>query len=201
MPIGIRLTARLGHGQTTQENHMSDQTKLLPCPFCGAQPTDYAIEPHAHNFTIGDFKMPDHEGSHIIECQCGAGFVSDTREAAAALWNARATLSQPARAQPQAPSAELSEQDATLLNQAYDMLLEYADHHRDLGNDSAAMGAECSADAVLRLAASAASAEPPAQPQEAGEHPPHRLCGCSACAPSFADETDPPATQASNPVA
>jgi hypothetical protein len=101
----------------------ADQTQLLPCPFCGAQPTDYAIEPHTHNFTIGDFKMPDHEGSHIIECQCGAGFVSDTREAAASLWNARAAFSQPAQPAPAQPMG------AVTLPLFSDVALKYRAHH------------------------------------------------------------------------
>lgn len=60
----------------------------------------------------------------------------------------------------QATPEPLSDQDATLLNQAHDMLLEHADDQRRKGNDSHAAGAECSADAVLRLAAQAAAATP-----------------------------------------
>lgn len=49
----------------------------------------------------------------------------------------------------------LTEQDALLLNQAHEILLEHAEDQRRKGNDSAAMGAECSANAVLRLSAHA----------------------------------------------
>ena len=76
---------------------MTTENQLLPCPFCGSEPTDHAIEPHSHSFTLDGFKMPDHKGSHVIECKCGAGFVADTLNAATALWNARAALTQPAQ--------------------------------------------------------------------------------------------------------
>ena len=78
---------------------MTPENQLLPCPFCGSEPTDHAIEPHSHSFTLDGFKMPDHKGSHVIECKCGAGFVADTLNAATALWNARAALTQPAQPQ------------------------------------------------------------------------------------------------------
>lgn len=70
-------------------------------------------------------------------------------------WNDDAPASQE-RALP-----AISEQDATLLVQAHDMLLAHADDQRRKGNDSEASGAECSADAVLRLGAQAASHEQP----------------------------------------
>ncbi len=59
----------------------------------------------------------------------------------------------------------MTEQQATLLNQAHDMLLAHADEQRKRGNDSAAAGAECSASAVLELAAAWAAAQPVAVPQ------------------------------------
>lgn len=62
---------------------------LEPCPFCGAQPTDHAIEPHSHALKLGEWKMPDHTGSHVIECGCGAGLIADTFEEVAAMWNRR----------------------------------------------------------------------------------------------------------------
>lgn len=62
---------------------------ILPCPHCGQQPIDRAIEPHTHALQIGDWKMPDHEGSHVIECECGAGMIDETRAAVAARWNKR----------------------------------------------------------------------------------------------------------------
>lgn len=73
---------------------MTDELKL--CPFCGGEPTEHAIEPHSHAMTFGDFKMPDHEGSHVIECVCGAGLIDDTREAVVARWNTRALTQRPA---------------------------------------------------------------------------------------------------------
>jgi hypothetical protein len=59
----------------------------------------------------------------------------------------------------------MTEQQAGLLNQAHDMLLAHADEQRKRGNDSAAAGAECSASAVLELAAAWAAAQPVAVPQ------------------------------------
>ncbi|MCH8178176.1 MAG: Lar family restriction alleviation protein [Proteobacteria bacterium] len=73
---------------------MTDELKL--CPFCGGEPTEHAIEPHSHAMTFGDFKMPDHEGSHVIECVCGAGLIDDTRKAVVARWNTRALTQRPA---------------------------------------------------------------------------------------------------------
>lgn len=46
----------------------------------------------------------------------------------------------------------LSEQDAVLLEQGASMLEALANDERNRGNDSAAMGAECSAHAVRKLA-------------------------------------------------
>lgn len=64
---------------------------------------------------------------------------------------------------PQAAQAHMTEQQATLLNQAHDMLLAHADEQRTRGNVSAAAGAECSAATVLEMAA-AWAATPVAQP-------------------------------------
>lgn len=50
----------------------------------------------------------------------------------------------------------LGEQDFALLDQAHELLLDHAEDQRSKGNDSAAMGATCSADAVLKLGAQAA---------------------------------------------
>lgn len=66
-------------------------TTLLPCPFCGQHPTDYAIEPHTHVLQFAGGKMPDHQGSHVIECACGCGMIEATREAVVAVWNRRPT--------------------------------------------------------------------------------------------------------------
>lgn len=68
-------------------------TVLKPCPFCGRQPSDYAIEPHKHNLSFGGFTMPDHEGSHVIECVCGCGLIDDTRERVVKKWNNRISSS------------------------------------------------------------------------------------------------------------
>jgi hypothetical protein len=74
-----------------------DLPALLPCPHCGAEAGEYAIERHAHAIAIGDWKMPDHPGSHVIECGCGAGMIDNTRAAVVARWNRRAALAaQPA---------------------------------------------------------------------------------------------------------
>lgn len=78
-----------------------------------------------------------------------------TKQAAAMLrWFA---LSDPSASAP----AVMTDEQATLLNQAHDMLLAHADDQRSRGNDSEAKGAECSADAVLKLAAAWASAPAP----------------------------------------
>lgn len=65
-------------------------TKLKHCPFCGKAPTEKAIAPHSHYLRIGDFRMPDYPGSHVIECACGAGLIDDTRDAVVERWNTRA---------------------------------------------------------------------------------------------------------------
>lgn len=66
--------------------------ELLPCPFCGASASGHAIAPHTHVFSFPDgTKMPDHEGSYVIEgdCQCGSGLIGDTQEEVTARWNQR----------------------------------------------------------------------------------------------------------------
>lgn len=68
---------------------MSEHT-LKPCPFCGEQPAINHIEAHSHSFQINGFKMPDHPGSCVIECTCGAGLIDSDFDAVAARWNARA---------------------------------------------------------------------------------------------------------------
>lgn len=70
---------------------MTEQDKdALRCPHCGEQPIDHAIESHIHALSLDGVKMPDHPGSHVIECVCGAGMIDDTREAVLARWNRRA---------------------------------------------------------------------------------------------------------------
>jgi hypothetical protein len=69
------------------------QDGLLPCPFCGREPTVVDIDPHSHKGGIAAF-MPDHSGSSYIECGCGAGLIDDDRKAVIARWNARASPSQ-----------------------------------------------------------------------------------------------------------
>lgn len=65
---------------------------LKPCPFCGKDPLSYAIEPHEHSPALKQLisDLPDHPGSHVIECVCGAGFIDETLELCAAKWNRRA---------------------------------------------------------------------------------------------------------------
>ena len=70
---------------------MNKTEKLLPCPFCGQQPTEYAIEPHTHALQFSGGKMPDHQGSHVIECACGCGIIDATREEVFSVWNRRPT--------------------------------------------------------------------------------------------------------------
>lgn len=62
---------------------------LLPCPFCGGEPHENAIEPHTHSPFLKNMGIPDHGGSHVIECGCGAGLIDDTREAVVIRWNQR----------------------------------------------------------------------------------------------------------------
>lgn len=69
-----------------------EREAFLPCPHCGEQPLDHAIEPHQHTMSFGGVKMPDHTGSHVVECSCGAGMIDETREAVLARWNRRAAL-------------------------------------------------------------------------------------------------------------
>lgn len=57
------------------------------------------------------------------------------------------------------PAAPLSEQDAGLLDQGVEMLEALANDERNRGNCSSAMGAECIAHAVRRLAAALLAAE------------------------------------------
>jgi len=68
--------------------------ELLPCPFCGADPLRNEIAPHTHNLMLGDFKMPDHPGSSVIECpKCDCGLIGDTAESVTAAWNTRTIAS------------------------------------------------------------------------------------------------------------
>jgi len=70
---------------------MSEHT-LKPCPFCGEQPAINHIEAHSHSFQINGFKMPDHPGSCVIECACGAGLIDSDFESVSKRWNTRAML-------------------------------------------------------------------------------------------------------------
>ncbi|MDH1700316.1 hypothetical protein [Comamonas terrigena] len=68
---------------------------------------------------------------------------------------------------PTNPLIDLSEQDATLLNQASEKLEEYAAEQRRRGNTCAAEGAECSAHAVQRLGAAMLAVQRKARPAQA----------------------------------
>ena len=79
---------------------MTDSTSraeplLKRCPFCGAEAYLNVIEPHTHSFRLGDWKMPDHTGSTVVECtECNAGLIADTTDAVVAEWNRRASPEQ-----------------------------------------------------------------------------------------------------------
>lgn len=63
---------------------------LEACPFCGGEPISHGIEPHTHQVSFGGFTMPDHKGSHVIECsRCECGMIADTQLEAVAAWNQR----------------------------------------------------------------------------------------------------------------
>lgn len=98
----LQLAQNMEHEAFTREEgtEVTDPLRtaaqaLLPCPFCGSEPMEHAIEPHSHALRVGEFKMPDHHGSHVIECACGAGLIDDTRDAVASRWNKRAALAAP----------------------------------------------------------------------------------------------------------
>ncbi|HJV75401.1 MAG TPA: DUF551 domain-containing protein [Noviherbaspirillum sp.] len=71
---------------------MTDNTQLLPCPFCGGAPVLHHIEQHSHNLMLnGQPIMPDHPGSWTIEC-CDVGMIKDTRDQVVTAWNKRSGL-------------------------------------------------------------------------------------------------------------
>lgn len=47
------------------------------------------IEPHTHSPMLKAMGVPDHNGSHVIECGCGAGMIADTFAEVLAMWNRR----------------------------------------------------------------------------------------------------------------
>lgn len=70
--------------------------ELLPCPFCGAEPISHGIEPHKHLIAFAGFTMPDHKGSHVIECaRCECGMIGDNKQEVATAWNRRAAHPSP----------------------------------------------------------------------------------------------------------
>lgn len=76
---------------------MSQDTpkQLKPCPFCGENPMIDDIEPHEHLIVFDGEKMPDHLGSTVIECGCGAGLIDDTRLKVIERWNTRVSTPKP----------------------------------------------------------------------------------------------------------
>lgn len=75
---------------------------LLPCPFCGAAASGYAIEAHTHSAPLKSIGIPDHPGSYVIEgdCQCGSGLIGETQQEVTARWNRRAQPTPPAVVEP-----------------------------------------------------------------------------------------------------
>ena len=67
----------------------ASKPELLPCPFCGAEPFENAIEPHTHSRPLKALGIPDHSGSHVIECGCGAGMIAEAKQAVRDMWNRR----------------------------------------------------------------------------------------------------------------
>lgn len=65
---------------------MTQQKLLKDCPFCGNVAMIYEIPAHKH--VIATF-MPEHKGSWAIECTCGSGFISDTKDEVIQKWNSR----------------------------------------------------------------------------------------------------------------
>lgn len=67
----------------------ASKPEVLPCPFCGAEPLEHAIEPHSHGSELKALGVPDHPGSHFIECGCGAGMIAEAKQAVRDMWNRR----------------------------------------------------------------------------------------------------------------
>ncbi|MCE1194083.1 MAG: Lar family restriction alleviation protein [Acidovorax sp.] len=76
---------------------MSKNDTLLPCPFCGASATGYAIEAHTHSGPLKALGIPDHSGSYVIEgnCACNSGLIGGTQAEVTERWNRRAPSSPP----------------------------------------------------------------------------------------------------------
>lgn len=70
---------------------MNPDNNLLPCPFCGAEPTLYEIPPHTHSPWLIEAipQLPDHPGSWVVECGCGCGLIDTKREDVVKHWNTR----------------------------------------------------------------------------------------------------------------
>lgn len=49
--------------------------ELLPCPFCGAPASGWAIEAHTHSGPLQAIGIPDHNGSYVIEGDATVGVV------------------------------------------------------------------------------------------------------------------------------
>ncbi len=79
---------------------MTTDTKLLPCPFCGAPAHGYAIEPHSHSPSLMRLipELPDHPGCYVIEgqCSCGSVLIGADETEVVARWNRLAPKPAPA---------------------------------------------------------------------------------------------------------
>lgn len=153
--------------QPAQAGEADNGPRVLREVFALCEATEDAPEPKPVGDTVPFMRGRKYEAKAIRKAIgawfqdefCGRSFMGEP-------------VTTPPASQEQAKPA-ISEQDATLLVQAHDMLLAHADEQRRKGNDSEASGAECSADAALRLGAQAASQEQAQQPST--------LPGCDEC--------------------
>jgi hypothetical protein len=101
-----------------------------------------ALEEKRHAAKVAELEAAERQRNAFA--QQANEYAEEARALRARIARLDAQAAQPAQ-------APLSEQDAGLLNQAHELLECYSAEMRLRGNDSAANGAECSADAILRL--------------------------------------------------